>query len=150
MQNELVLKVAALMNEQSSAYARLESATAQLTAALVRGEPNSVDSLSRAGESELTKMRARLLEITSQLASFAELRAAQTERTPLEAATREQFDAAAQSLLEAARKFKLTAVQAATLANGGSSFANACIQMCGVPPTTYSKPVLKYAEVTRS
>jgi methylphosphotriester-DNA--protein-cysteine methyltransferase len=137
------------MNDQSSAYARLELATAQLTAALVRGEPNQIDALTRAGETELMRMRSRLLEITSSLATFAESRAAQTEKTPLDAETREQFDLAAQNLLTAARKFKDAAVQSATLANGGSSFANACIQMCGVPPMTYSKPVLQYAEGTR-
>lgn len=149
MQNDLVKKVAALMNEQSSAYARLEMATAQLAAALVRGEPNVVESLTRAGESELTRMRSRLLEITSALTAFAEYRASLTEKTPLDADVRDEFDRAAQALLEAARQFKRAATQAATLANGGSSFANACIQMCGVPPMTYSKPVLKYSEVSR-
>ena len=149
MQNDLVKKVAALMNEQSSAYSRLETATAQLAAALVRGEPNVVESLTRAGETELTRMRSRLLEITSALTAFAEYRASLAEKTPLDADVRDEFDRAAQSLLEAARRFKLAATQAATLANGGSSFANACIQMCGVPPMTYSKPVLKYSEVAR-
>ncbi len=149
MQNEIVKKVAVLMQEQAGAYGRLETATAQLAAALVRGEPGVVESLTRAGESELTRMRSRLLEITSALTSFSETRAAEAEKTPLAADVREEFDRSAQSLLAAANKFKSAATQAATLANGGSSFANACIQMCGVPPTTYNKPVLKYSEVTR-
>lgn len=146
MHDELIRKVAELMSEQSAAYARLESATEQLSAALVRGEPNTVESLTRAGESELLRMRAKLLEITSALTNFAENRAGQIEKSPLAAETREQFEAAAKKLLEAAKNFQKVSSKAANLARGGSSLASACVQMCGVPPTTYRAPVLKYSE----
>jgi hypothetical protein len=113
---------------------------------LTRGEPNSIESLTRAGESELLRMRSRLLEITSALTKFSEMRAGQTEKTSLAPDVREQFEASAKMLLEAARSFQKVAVRASSLAVGGSSFSTACIQMCGVPPTTYRAPVLRYAE----
>ena len=146
MQDDLIQKVAGLMNEQLQGYGRLESATAQLCAAMTRGETEGIESLSKAGESELLRMRSRLLEITSALTKFAELRAAQAEKIPLAADVREQFESAAKKLLEAARNFQKVSGQASSLAIGGSSFATACIQMCGIPPTTYQAPVLKYAE----
>lgn len=146
MQDELIQKVADLMDEQLAAYARLEAATAQLTAVLTRGEPTAIESLTRAGESELLRMRSRLLEITSALTKFAEFRHAQTEKVSLQAEVREQFETAAKKLLEAARSFQKVATRASNLAIGGSSLSTACIQMCGVPPSTYRAPVLKYAE----
>lgn len=133
------------MSEQASAYTRLESATAQLSAALVRGEPELIESLSRTGEIELTRMRSRLLEITSALTDFAELRAQESEKKPLDESTRDAFDAAAKGLLEAARKFQNISNRVANLAVNGSSFASACIQSCGVLPSTYSAPILKYS-----
>ena len=146
MQNTLIQKVAGLMNDQSGAYARLESLTAQLTAMLVRGEPNTIEALSKAGETELMRMRSRLLEITNLLTNFTELREAEAEKTPLETAIRENFDTAAKELLQAALKFKTASKHATSLALGGSSFSGACIQMCGVPPRTYNAPVLKQYE----
>ena len=146
MQDDLIRRIASLMTEQSAAYARLESATAQLSGALTVGEPNKIESLTRAGETELTRMRSRLLEITSALTGFAEMRAAQAEKTPLDTSARQQFETAAKSLMENARRFQKTGNRAASLALGGSSFATACIQMCGVPPTTYRAPVLRYGE----
>ncbi len=145
MQDQLIVKVAVLMSEQSAAYARLESATNQLSAALLRGEPPTIEALTRTGDAELLRMRSRLLEITAALTTFAELRAAQTEKRQLDATAREQFEAAAKNLLEAARKFQKLAVLIKNLALGGSSYSTACIQMCGVPPTTYRAPVLKMA-----
>ncbi len=146
MQNDLIRKTASLMSEQTQAYARLESAANQLSAALLCGEPSQIESSTRAGEIELLRMRSRLLEITSALTKFAETRQAQTEKMPLDAEARERFEASAKLLLEAAKQFQTLAVRAKNLALGGSSFAVACIQMCGVPPTTYRAPVLKYAE----
>ena len=146
MHDELIRKVADLMSEQTAAYTRLESAANQLSAALVRGEPNTVESLTRAGEKELMRMRVRLLEITSALTRFAESRARETEKSPLNAESREQFEASAKHLLESAKSFQKISLKATNLAYGGSTFAAACVQMCGVPPTTYNAPVLKYAE----
>lgn len=147
MHDDLIQKVAELMTEQTAAYARLESATTQLSAALVRNEPQAIESLTRAGESELMRMRARLVEITSALTQFAEIRASQIEKTALDPKAREQFETAAKTLLDIAREFKKMCDRATNLANGGSSFTSACIQMCGVPPSTYRAPVLRYAEM---
>ena len=146
MQDDLIQKVASLMTEQLEAYGRLESVTAQRSAVLTQGDPNGIESLTRAGESELLRMRSRLLEITSALTKFAETRAGQIEKTPLATDVREQFEASAKKLLESARSFQKVAARASALAVGGSSFSTACIQMCGVPPTTYNAPVLRYAE----
>lgn len=146
MQDDLIRKVAGLMSEQSSAYKSIESATAQLSAAMLRGEPSIIEILSKEGEKELSRMRSRLLEITTVLTEFAEVRGSQTEKSPLDQQAREQFEAGAKSLLESAKSFQKTAERASSLAVGGSSFANACIQMCGVPPTTYRAPFLKYSD----
>lgn len=134
------------MDDQTSAYNRLQSAAAQLNAALVQGEPDAIESLSRAGETELLRMRARLLEIISALTEFSEMRAEGTEKIPLEKFVREQFDAAAKQLIESAKSFQRVANRCANLARGGSSFSSACIQVCGISPSTYGAPVLKYAE----
>jgi hypothetical protein len=142
MQDDLIKKIATLMTEQTAAYSSLESLTAQLIGVLTRCEPNSIESLSRTGENELFRMRSRLLEITSLLTVFAESRT-QADATPLEAETREKFEIAANRLLDEARNFETVAKRAASLALGGSSFASANIQMCGVPPSTYRAPVLK-------
>lgn len=147
MHDDLIKKVAELMTEQTAAYARLESATMQLTAALSRNEPQQIESLTRAGDSELLRMRARLVEITSALTKFAEIRASQTEKIALDPQAREQFETAAKQLLEHAREFKKLSDRAASLAHGGSSFTSACIQMCGVPPSTYRAPILRYSEM---
>ncbi len=146
MQNELIKKVATLMADQTTAYNRLQSAAGQLSAALVQGEPDTIESLSRTGETELMRMRARLLEMISALTEFSEMRAAETEKAPLDKMIREQFDISAKQLLEAARNFQAVASRSTSLALGGSAFSSACLQVCGVPPSTYRAPVLKYAE----
>jgi hypothetical protein len=146
MQNELIQKVANLMDEQKSAYTRLHSATNQLSAALVSGEPDAIESLSRAGETELLRMRARLLEMISALTTFSEMRAEEEEKTSLDQFVREQFDIAAKQLLEAAGSFQKIAHKCVNLAQGGSAFSSACLQVCGVPASTYSAPILRYAE----
>jgi hypothetical protein len=91
------------------------------------------------------RMRARLLEITSALTGFAETRSNQSEPVPLDPPARENFETAVDELLAAARTFEKLGMRASSLALGGSSFATAGIQMCGVPPTTYSAPLLKYS-----
>ena len=91
-------------------------------------------------------MRSRLLDITSSLTNFAEIKANLAESTPIEPEAREQFEKAANELLETARQFEKTAGRATSLALSGSSFAAANIQMCGVPPTTYRAPVMKYSK----
>lgn len=145
MQNELIEKIAEMMVEQSCAYASLEALTVQLVSALTRCEPHEIENLSRAGESALFKMRARLLEITGALTEFAESRANDPNSASLETVTRDNFESAANDLIESARKYEKLSGRASSLALAGSSFAVAGIQTCGVPPSTYNAPVLKYS-----
>ena len=62
MLDELIQNAAKLMREQAAAYRRLDSACHQLAAALVSGQPETIESLTRAGEGELLKMRYRNLQ----------------------------------------------------------------------------------------
>lgn len=144
MQDDLIRKIAELMAEQSAAYTSLRSLTTHLIAALTRCEPLTIDSLSRSGETELLRMRARLLDITSALAEFGQVRSREPESLPLNTEVREAFEAEANKLVEAAREYEKLAGRAASLALGGSTFASANIQMCGIPPSTYRPPVLAY------
>ena len=82
---------------------------------------------------------------SSALTEFGQLRAAHTESQPLDTGARETFETEANKLLETARRYEKVAGRAASLALGGSSFASANIQMCGVTPSTYRAPVLKYS-----
>lgn len=143
MQEELILKIANLMTEQAAAFKSLESLSNQLVSALVRCEPNSIETLSRTGESELMRMRSRLLEITTSLSAFSEINRQENSSKKIGAEVREKFETAANTLITAAQNFQKTNKRSANLALSGSSFATACIQICGVPPTTYRAPVLK-------
>lgn len=147
MLNEIVQKIARLMREQAEDYRRLDAATAQLVAALVRGAPETIESLTQTGQSQLLKMRSRLLQIMSALTEFSDARARQTEQHPISAEVRSEFEKASDELMRAARSFEKTSNRAACLAIGGTTFASACIQMCGVPPSTYSMPYSRRSEV---
>ncbi len=165
MQDELIQHAARLMREQALAYTRLESACNQLTGALVRGKPETLESLSRAGESELMRMRARLVEIMSMLAAFADARrstanspqqfsadAKETnapQHAPLSKDTRELFEQASKELFDAAKLFQSTHARATTLATNGATFAAACIETCGVSPTTYRAPYARQMGANR-
>ena len=143
MQNEIIQNVAILMNEQTENYTELKATTEDLSRALIAGDPVKIESLTRDGESKLLRMRSRLVEIASSLTGFAETRAAQEEKLPLETVVREQFEEAAKQLLDLAREFQVLAKKATDLALAGSSFATACIQTCGLPATTYNAPILR-------
>lgn len=143
MQDQLVQKVAKLMREQTDAYGRLKSATAQLSVALTRNAPESIEALTRAGETELTRMRTRLLQITATLTKFTEFRAQNAEKEPLSATIRSEFETSAKDLLDLAREFQKISERAQNLAFGGSSFTNVCIEGCGISPMTYRAPILK-------
>lgn len=150
MHDDLILKIANLMHEQAAAYSRLDAAAAQLSSALVRGVPETVESLAKAGEGELLKMRSRLLQITALLTAFAETRAQNAEKIQIGADARSNFETASKNLLEAAREYEKTSKRAKTLALAGASFATVSIQMCGVPPSTYRAPILRsFAETAR-
>lgn len=145
MQEELILKIANLMTEQSAAFKSLELLTNQLIGALVRNEPPQIENIARSGESELRKMRSRLLEITNSLTAFSELNKSDNPPSAIGPEIRDAFETAANNLLEAARNYQKISKRTESLAVGGSSFATACIQICGVLPSTYSAPVLKSA-----
>jgi hypothetical protein len=147
MSEALLRQAAQLMQEQAAAYRRLDAACNHLSAALVRGEPSVIESLTRAGESELLKMRSRLLQLMSVLTTFADSRARSSEGGKLAAETREIFEVASNELLGEAHDFEQTSRRAGTLANHGSTFVTACIQNCGIQPTTYRAPYARRGEV---
>jgi hypothetical protein len=135
------------MTEQAAAYRRLDSACHQLTAALIKGQPETIESLTRAGEGELLKMRARLVQLMSALAAFADARAAGEKQATLSIETRTRFRDASRDLLQATRDFQRTQARAAALANNGATFAAVGIESCGVTPTTYRAPYARRGEV---
>ena len=138
-----ITRAAALMQEQAAAYARLDAACVHLTQVLVSGVPGQIESLTRAGESELMRMRSRLFEITKALSLFADARAAASDANrpaPVTPEARAAFEAASASLLDAARAFERTQKHAAAIALNGSTFAASCLLVCGVPPMTYRAP----------
>ena len=146
MLDDLIYQAAKLMQEQAAAYARLDASCAQLSASLVRGAPAVIESLTRAGESEMLRMRGRLVQIMNTLTAFADARAAVSDGNPLSVEARAAFETASNNLLQAARKFQQTRGQAAALATSGATFATACIEMCGVKPTTYRAPYAQRGE----
>ncbi len=147
MSDELIQRAAKLMREQAAAYRQLDAACAQLGAALVRGEPSVVESLTRAGESELLRMRARLVEVMSALTAFADARAsAPAESSSIGAEARAMFESASGEMLRAARSFQRTHESASALATSGATFTAACIETCGIQPTTYRAPYARRGE----
>lgn len=139
MPETLIQQSTQLMREQAQAYRRLTSACEQLTASLVRGAPETITSLVRAGETELLQMRARLVRIMSALTTYADKRS-QAGTLQISAEARTEFGQASNDLLQAARDFQSIRARAAALAVNGSNFTNNCIEMCGVQPTTYRAP----------
>jgi hypothetical protein len=136
-----------LMEEQASCYAQLDFSCTALCDALIQGEPAAIESLTRKGEAELFPMRARLVRIVRALTIFAEARALAPETSSLSPEVRTAFEAASESLLHAARSFQRTRARAAALTTSGATFATACIEVCGIPPTTYRGPYARNAEV---
>jgi hypothetical protein len=143
----LVEQAAALMREQAAAYRRLDSVCAQLVGALAGGTPPAIESVTRAGDAELLRMRARLVQIMGALSAYADARSASPETATLSREIRRTFEAASTELLAAAGEFRRTHGRATALAGGGASFASACIEMCGVPPMTYRAPYARRGEV---
>ena len=140
MNDDLVLEATRLMTEQAADFGKLEAACQRLSQALIQGEPSTIDSLTRIGEVELLQMRARLVRIIQSLTSFAEARAAAPEGHKLSPEARASFESASSELLTAARQFQQTRETAVALTNNGSTFATACIEFCGIQPTTYNGP----------
>lgn len=149
MINDQLHHTAELMREQTAAYRRLDAATAHLAAALVQGTPEVIQSLVSAGEGELLKMRARLARLVGELTQFADARGESHDaaaNNPLSKEVRAEFETASDELLLAAQAFERTHHRATSLATIGTAFAGACIETCGVPPTTYRAPYTRLGE----
>lgn len=143
MLDDLIQNAAKLMKEQAAAYSRLDSACHQLVEALVNGKPEEIESLTRAGEGELLKMRVRLGQLMSALTTFAEQRAGEPSLT---SETRVAFREASSELLCAAQQFQRIQARAAAMATNGASLATVGIQLRGVEPITYRAPYAKRGE----
>jgi hypothetical protein len=140
MSDKVIQRAAELMREQAAAYRRLNSLGEQLSVALVHGEVEQIESMTRTAEAELLSLRARLAQITTTLSSFAATRAATPNQTPISAEVRATFEESSNELIVTARNFQRTRARAAALAVNGGAFAGAFIAMCGVQPTTYGAP----------
>jgi hypothetical protein len=146
MTDDLIREATQLMNEQAGDYALLNHACEELCQALTHGQPAAISLLTRGGEAELFKMRARLVRIVRTLTAFADARAAHPESSSISPDVRVDFEAASGNLLRAARQFQRIRERAAALTLGGSTFATACIQVCGIKPTTYKGPYARNGE----
>ncbi len=147
MLDQLIQNAAKLMQEQAAAYRRLDSACQQLCVALVNGQPDSIETMTRAGEGELLKMRVRLVELMTALSTFADRHASNEGQPALSNETRVAFREASSELLGAARDFQRTQARAAAVANNGATFTSSCIEMSGLPPLTYRAPYARRGEV---
>ncbi len=136
-----------LMEEQARCYAELDLSCSQLCEALIKGDLVAIETMTRNGETELFPMRARLVRIVRALTVFAEARAISPDTSSLSPETRAAFEAASTSLLKAARNFQRTRARAAALTTSGATFATACIEVCGIQPSTYRGPYSRNAEV---
>lgn len=142
----LVAEATRLMHEQAADFGKLEAACQRLSQALTQGEPSTIDALTRAGEVELLQMRARLVRIIQSLTNFAQARASAPEAHKLTPEQRAEFEAASSELLNAARRFQRTRETAVALTTHGSTFATACIEFCGIQPSTYNGPYSRSGE----
>jgi hypothetical protein len=140
MTDDLIYEAGRLMEEQVRDYAALDSACAQLAAALIHGDLNAIESMTRAGDVALRQMRARLVRIIQALTAFADARSDTAENSPLSPEARARFEAASNDLLLSANEFQRTRARAAALTTSGATFATACIEVCGIQPSTYKGP----------
>ena len=148
MIDDLIDKAARLMDEQTRDYAKLEAACERLAGALIHGNPTTIESMTRCGDVELMQMRARLVRIIQALTAFADARsgAQSIAPDPLGPEARARFESASNGLLAAANEFQRTRRRAASLTTSGATFATACIEVCGIQPSTYSGPYSRNAE----
>jgi ATP-dependent Clp protease ATP-binding subunit ClpA len=143
---ELVSTATRLMIEQAADFERLEIACSNLSDALITSGPSAIDALTRTGEVELLRMRSRLVRIIQSLTAFAEARAAAPPAQKLSPEVRSAFESASKEMLEAAKKLQRTRETAVALTTSGSTFAAACIEFCGIQPTTYNGPYSRSGE----
>jgi hypothetical protein len=147
MTDKPILETTRLMEEQARSYVQLDLSCTKLCEALIHGEPAAIEAMTRNSENELFPMRARLVRIVRSLTIFAEARALAPETSSLSPEVRAAFEVASNTLLQAARDFQRTGARTAALTTSGATFATACIEVCGIPPTTYRGPYARNAEV---
>jgi hypothetical protein len=146
MLDALILQASKLMQEQAESYGLLNDGCARLAAALIKSSPEEIETLTKAGESELLRMRSRLVRIMSTLTMFAETRAAQPTNQVIAEDARRAFEEASNVLASAARDFQRIHQRAAGLAMSGETMASASIEMCGFQPMTYRAPYARHGE----
>lgn len=150
MTDDLIKDVARLMDEQVRDYSRLEAACERLANALIHGDAPEIEATTRAGEVALLQMRARLVRIIQTLTAFADARSGAPEnrtQDPLSPDVRARFESISNDLLVAANEFQRTRARAAALTTSGATFATACIEVCGIRPTTYNGPYSRGGEL---
>ncbi|HUK90774.1 MAG TPA: hypothetical protein VLZ81_10270 [Blastocatellia bacterium] len=143
MPDKVIHQAAELMRDQAVAYQKLVLLTEQLTSALVCGDLHQIESLTRAGQSELLRLRSRLAQTTAILSQFAASRQSAPDRASISQEARTEFESASDEVLRQARLFQRSRGRAAALAMNGVAYAGACIEMCGVKPTTYGAPYVR-------
>jgi hypothetical protein len=146
MLDDLIQNAAKLMEEQAAAYGRLDAACRQLVEALVDGKPEEIESLTRAGEGELLKMRVRLGQLMTALTAFADRRAEGDGEPALTPETRIAFRKASSELLRAAQEYQQIQARSTAVATNGASLATVGIQLRGVEPITYRAPYTRRGE----
>lgn len=146
MFDDLVQEVGRCMDEQAADYAQLSTICQNLCDVLVLGDPHRICAVTRTGEIKLQQMRARLMNIIRRLTEFAEARPTDGSVLELSAQIREEFEAASKRLLKVASDFRRTRETAAMLTTSGATFATACIENCGIKPSTYRKPYARNGE----
>jgi hypothetical protein len=149
MAGGLIYRASELMQQQAAAYRRFNLICERLAAALIRGDLEQIEALTRSGEGELLGLRSRLAQLTSTLTSFAARRSSAADCSPVSPEARAAFESASNELMMRARAFQQTRARVAALATNGVAFATACIEMCGVQPTTYSAPYVRRADSRR-
>jgi hypothetical protein len=145
--NDPIREATELMLEQANDYLQLDTSCAKLCEVLIKGEPATIENLTRNGEAALFRMRSRLLRIIKALTVFAEARAKSPEKITLSPEARTAFETASGNLMNAAQAFQKTRERAAALTTSGATFATACIEVCGIQPSTYKAPYARNGEV---
>ncbi|HET6976325.1 MAG TPA: hypothetical protein VFI24_08380 [Pyrinomonadaceae bacterium] len=146
MIDDHIREVTQLMVEQAEDYATLDHACAELCDAMINAELTAIESQTIDGGTTLFRMRARLVRIIRALTDFAAARAS-SQNSTLAPETRSAFEAASIDLLNSAKQFQRTHARAAALTTGGATFATACIEVCGIQPSTYKAPYTRNGEV---
>jgi hypothetical protein len=119
MAGGLIYRASELMQQQAAAYRRFNLICERLAAALIRGDLEQIEALTRSGEGELLGLRSRLAQLTSTLTSFAARRSSAADCSPVSPEARAAFESASNELMMRARAFQQTRARVAALAANG-------------------------------